>query len=508
MHTRIPHTIKISFLAAAVVTLSGCASSPQPSVIGETLVDAGRTTADASIRAYQKTIEVLGFNLEDDAEFDEVDMALMDIEKSAANRLIIPAAADVEAPPSGAPAIATIPAIDPTNIPVATIDYNHVVGPNETMWTIAKLTTGNANNWRILAEINQLDLNTPMSIGQEILVPADLVLPQIVALAANDNDVVNPTGGAIAEGTDGPTLAQAAPLNLSADPFAVADDSEAARLELDNIRPIAQSVLESDPTNPASSDALTLGANDDTMVEDSTQTEELVADAESTAPDTILDPSSGAVALKADVGETLWDMAKRTTGDATNWEAIAEQNGFTEQDIGRIRYGQTIYVPLEMAKTELGGENIVIASTVPAADDTDADAVATDQLVAQTATTPAAPAPNSDAEAIDASADLMADANGILDETKEIKIVEAAYQPDNAESLLDDQPIAEGATGQVIMVSGTYYPKAVYNEADFSSSLLMRVSPGTEMTVSRAMGPWFEVQTEHGIGYMHSRDIK
>ena len=59
-----------------------------------------------------------------------------------------------------------------------------------------------------------------------------------------------------------------------------------------------------------------------------------------------------------------------------------------------------------------------------------------------------------------------------------------------------------------VMVRGTYYPKAVYNEADFSSSLLMRVSPGTQLLVSKAIGPWLEVKTDKGVGYVHSRDIK
>jgi len=59
-----------------------------------------------------------------------------------------------------------------------------------------------------------------------------------------------------------------------------------------------------------------------------------------------------------------------------------------------------------------------------------------------------------------------------------------------------------------VMVKGTYYPKAVYNNADFSSSLLMRVSPGTQLLVSKAIGPWLEVKTNKGVGYVHSRDIK
>ena len=70
------------------------------------------------------------------------------------------------------------------------------------------------------------------------------------------------------------------------------------------------------------------------------------------------------------------------------------------------------------------------------------------------------------------------------------------------------ESVAEGTAPDEIMVSGTYYPKAVYNDADFSSSLLMRVSPGTKLLVSRAVGPWYEVATEQGTGYVHARDIK
>ena len=113
--------------------------------------------------------------------------------------------------------------------------------------------------------------------------------------------------------------------------------------------------------------------------------------------------------------------------------------------------------------------------------------------------------PNTNEESVEVSSELLASANNLMDETQDIKIVEAKYQSDDS---VDIAPTDISESNQIIMVSGTYYPKAVYNEADFSSSLLMRVSPGTEMTVSRAIGPWFEVQTENGVGYMHSRDIK
>lgn len=497
MQTRIPSVFKVSVLAAAMVTLSGCAVTSEPSRIGESIMSAGRITADASVKAYEGTKRILGFDRLERSSAD-VDMALMDADsvfpsKNEQVAVAMPVDSNsalrveplggsidgIDQPPLGAPAIATIPAIDPNAIPVATIDYNHSVGANETMWTIAKTTTGNANNWRILAEINQLDINTPMQIGQEILVPADLVLPELVAGLAPQTVV--------------PSAADEQVIGGTLEPIAVAD-------------------LISSPIPEAGSEGLVLGAsNEEIITEDALNDETLVlaaADLPTEEPvlaAPTLDPSVGAIALKADAGETLWDMAKRTTGDALNWKKIAEQNNFTEQDIGRIRYGQTIYVPVEMAKAELGGEKPMIAkASVPATDPKKsavADAKATDQLIA--ATTPAAQPSNQ--EAVDASSALVASASNLLDETQDIKIVEAKFQSDQT---IVAEPADVNAAGQVIMVSGTYYPKAVYNEADFSSSLLMRVSPGTEMTVTRAMGPWFEVQTEFGTGYMHARDIR
>ncbi len=497
MQTRIPSIFKVSVLSAAMVTLSGCAVTSDPSRIGESIMSAGRITADASVKAYEGTKRVLGFDrLERQQPSDDVDMALMDgnsvfppedeqiavvLPVDTDSALRVEPLAGIEQPPLGAPAIATMPAVDPNAIPVATIDYNHSVGANETMWTIAKTTTGNANNWRILAEINQLDINSPMQIGQEILIPADLVLPELVAGLAPQTVVPSAADEQVIGGT---------------------------------LEPIAAADLISNPIPNADSNGLVLGAaNEEIITEDSLVNETLVVAAADADPTTdalvpaapTRDPSIGAIALKADAGETLWDMAKRTTGDALNWKKIAEQNNFTEQDIGRIRYGQTIYVPVEMAKAELGGEKLMVAKApaVVAEPKTpaNADAEATDQLIA--ATTPAAGQTNQ--EAVDASAALVASASDLMDETKDIKIVEAKFQSD--ETIVAD-PADVNAAGQVIMVSGTYYPKAVYNEADFSSSLLMRVSPGTQMTVTRAMGPWFEVQTEFGIGYMHSRDIK
>jgi len=486
MHQSIKNMFSVSLVAIAVMALTGCANTPDAGRIGESMMDAGRVTAQLSSRAYQGTRKFLGFdrNHPQQPELDEVDIALMDKdellsgeEQSAA--VITPVQTNtvnglnlldsVEAPPENVPAIAAIPAIDPNALPVATSDHMHIVGPNETMWTIAKTMTGNPNNWRILAEINQLDLNTPMQIGQEVVIPADLVRPELVA-SLNPGQPTN---------------------NIQA------LESTIQPLELE---PVSQSDLATDPLQPR----LEIPAGDEVIGEPIADDTEVAAIAE---PQPVIEPEvekksaidlmTNALPLTADAGETLWDMAKRTTGDATNWKVIAEHNGFTERDIGRIRYGQTIYVPESIARIELGGDNVVFT-----------DSVGEKNGAIEFANEPetvAVKAESQQVDALDASAELVASAGNLMDETQELKIVEAKFQTDEPVNASLD---ADTPAGNTIMVSGTYYPKAVYHEADFSSSLLMRVSPGTELRVSREIGPWFEVETEIGIGYMHSRDIK
>ena len=191
-------------------------------------------------------------------------------------------------------------------------------------------------------------------------------------------------------------------------------------------------------------------------------------------------------------GETLWDFSKRTTGDATNWKQIAAMNGFTDEQAVKVYAGQKIVIAENLVRPELSGATPVLAAT----DET----VVTAEI---------------DEVAADASAAVLA-GNNLSDETQPIKIVEAAFKSDSPAAPLTEDTLAENAEETLddgtrpsqVMVSGTYYPKSIYNNADFSSSLLMRVSPGTTLQVSRAMGSWFEVETNQGIGYVHQRDVK
>ncbi len=315
-------------------------------------------------------------------------------------------------------------------------DLFHTVGENESLWDLAKMLTGNANNWRILAEVNDLGEAGAIFAGQTIRVPADLKrVPK--------------------DGDESVTLAA------------------------------------------ASVDTTTRSTPE--------QTSETVAAVD-------VGPTRS---YKVQAGENLWFLAKRTTGNAANWLKIAQANGWDEVQANSIRYGQEIMIPEALLTDES-----IAALDAPATDGSeDAAKVAAAAAVADAIepdTEQATDAINNDDVDLNRATDVPADA--------EISIVEAGFKGEPAKKL----ELAESNTGEAevtttaaaateapaeqngdeVMVSGTYYPKAVYNDANFSSSLLMRVSPGTRLKVSKAMGPWYEVVTEKGVGYVHSRDTK
>lgn len=453
-----PVLFKRSLLAVAILSLSACATTTRDqdndlSRIGEGILNAGRTTADVSQLVWNKTTYLLGFSdvdpssTDDDSLMDDVDLALMEEDavipgQEATPRPVVIQSAttlpleQTTASSDQAP-VALETAESVFNDDVALEDLIHEVASNDTLWDISKKTTGDANNWHVLADVNDLAPNANVFPGQQLIIPADMIKP------GYDDAAVEPE-----------------------------TQSAAIMINTQNLNDASQS--------------------DKAPMADITDTVEV---AQAIIPD--------GRAFKLNIGETLWDFSKRTTGDATNWQAIAGQNNFSARQAVVVRAGQTIYVPESLVKPELD----VAANTieVPEADHT----LETQAVVADTT-------PITDNEAISASTELLANAS-ILDETQPMKIVEATFKADETVApIVVPEAIAaapaavfdSGSSLEQIMVSGTYYPKAVYNDADFSSSLLMRVSPGTKLQVSKAMGTWFQVETDKGLGYVHQRDIK
>ncbi len=341
---------------------------------------------------------------------------------------------------------------------VAANDLEHRVGETETLWDIAKRTTGDATNWHVLADVNDLGPGAAVFPGQTLTIPADMVRPELAG--ATSTAVAVPVGAVAA-----------APTEAAQEP--------AAPVEAVAVAPRERLVVPNgaSPVAPA-----------------------------------VTEPGDDAQPFAIESGETLWDFAKRTTGDATNWQAIATQNGFDDRAAVAVREGQTIFVPRDMVRDGSAAANV--AEATPAVQTAPAEPAP--QLASNGEPMEAIPQVGEVRgidETVEASAAVLAGTNGVdapVGETidgdadgRDIRIVEAAFTGG-----ADAEAPAAGASGQTVLISGTYYPKAVYSDADFSAGLLMRVSPGTRLNVSSVEGQWFQVETERGTGWVHRRDTK
>ena len=486
-----PIKFQTSLIALSVLSLSACSSLPTASDIGGGLATAGKATANATRKTWNTTTYLLGFSDSRDggSEATDDDQLLAQNNSTALNRDtnsinnadgLLPIASEdvierqeftelsvVESPvaeplqsDSEAPAVLS-------NDTVSLDDQMYEVGEGQTLWEIARSTTGDATNWHIIADVNDLEQNAAVFPGQELIIPGELTrddnappVSDVIADAQNTNteDALSTNGG----GTR---------LSLPEPGAAIAD-----------------------ATSDAESPELASAAPADSL------------------------PATGqnAVAFELEDGETLWNLAKRSTGDATNWQAIATQNEFTEKQAVTVRPGQTIYVPQALVQTSVaqaGGNNdINVASSEPV-NETASEPLNEDvsEGVAVITAPVETAAESTAAELSDAASDeITALSEG---STQVAAVDESAFATDNALDANTDtlaaSDVAENSNiPAVVMVSGTYFPKAVYNDADFSSSLLMRVPPGTTLQVSGATGPWFEVETDEGVGYVHERDIQ
>jgi len=342
----------------------------------------------------------------------------------------------------------------------------------------------------VLADINNLAPDASVMPGQKLIIPADLVKPEY-------NSGEQPVNAEVAQ----TKLEQPVSAAAAQDTIAEVEVMQPAKPDNNNeFAAVAIKVPEAKP------EAVVVVADQS-------------AEAAPAKPLMATGDMSDSMPLEVGVGETLWDFAKRTTGDATNWRTIAAHNKFDEQQLGLIRPGQKIYVPASIVRARDANGALIAKGEESLSPEAKIGGVAPENVQAIAATAAVLTGTNKPAEAPAAEAEAPAVAAATPanpDETKgDIKIVEAAFQDDGAikpvtaESLSEEASVAVDSNAKLgkVMVKGTYYPKAVYNNADFSSSLLMRVSPGTQLLVSKAIGPWLEVKTEKGVGYVHSRDI-
>ena len=456
---------KLAAAIASVLLLGGCATTSghgQPTDpinrLASSVTEVGTRVWDGT--RYLFKLKENGAEAGEDEFMDEVDMALLDTSEfnqqdtddvDAAQ----PAALDEKEiiepdsarllPPEDAVDLVVAGNTEESEAPLmeaVSEDLFHTVAEDETLWILAKMLTGNANNWRTLAEINGLGENGSVYVGQKLRIPAELKRLPI----------------------EGEELAQ---------------------------QPAAAPAKEAEATP-------------------------LVAAARA------VDSEDRIYTVEA--GESLWLLAKRTTGSPENWLAIAQYNGMDEREANQIRFGQELKIPSELlidgaSSGAVAGNTTTSQNVVKQPKEEAANAVAQAILPSKGKNVPGVEAGKSDGARQLAEADAVPAAAGENVDESRIVTVPASFKdepptdlPSEAKEagqkhlLADQAPAASTLQDGEIMVSGTYYPKAIYNEANFSSSLLMRVSPGTRLKVAKTIGPWYEVVTDKGTGFVHSRD--
>ena len=395
-----PHTIfKISLVAASIAALSACSSSPKAPLdsIGSGIVKAGKATASATRRTWNTTAYLLGFsdsrdgsNSEDNAEqllvveTDVIKVLPSDDERPLE---LTPTAnlGEVARSKSGGGAMLVeeatasvdpvVTAADHTAVELTLTDKNpseheignlvHVVGTQETLWHIAKTTTGDANNWHVLADINNLGQSATVFPDQELIIPADLLKQNYDSPAPSDTLAINQADAAESMAineADEDAAAESLAINES-DEYAVAESAAVNEASVDSA---ADALSASEASVDSVADTLALDtlalneSNADVTTEDTgvlkTATTIISSDEPVVIDQPAIDVSVAATPFDLQDSETLWDFSKRTTGDATNWQAIAAHNNFTEKQAVTVRPGQTIYVPQAIVRDGLGAD--------------------------------------------------------------------------------------------------------------------------------------------------------
>lgn len=210
-------------------------------------------------------------------------------------------------------------------------------------------------------------------------------------------------------------------------------------------------------------------------------------DTVSPAPATQLKMDSADILHRVRPHERLGDIALTYTGNATNWEEIARQNGISNPR--HLRVGAIIIVPGSLV-LEQDTQNVtntatkkdlqLVADSRPNATMTSTNTLAVKRSTAQSAT------------------------EVVVESVKNNRTFELnpIREPGLTDQTLSKMPILK------VRVVGTYYPKGIYQQPASYSTLLMRAAPGTLFELEHLANDWYKIITGNGIGYLRKDDGK
>lgn len=223
------------------------------------------------------------------------------------------------------------------------------------------------------------------------------------------------------------------------------------------------------------------------------------------------------VKYKVQRGDNLAKIAQKLTGDPENWAAIATINNITQpktMSIGMILEIPDYLFP-EMAQTQSSSSNgkkrvldnpaevpVVILESVA--------------VEAQSVTTERKPTRSRkewifQASSLPGKLEIPAVVHrAVANRTFNIERIQASETTNTAATHTAPtvSTAADGADAKMIRVIGTYYPKGIYSQPSYTSVLLMRVAPGTQLKLEKSFGEWLQIRTDKGSGYIRKIDAE
>lgn len=185
-------------------------------------------------------------------------------------------------------------------------------------------------------------------------------------------------------------------------------------------------------------------------------------------------------------GDTLALISKRLTGQLANWRTIAEHNEISNP--GNIAAGDTLRIPTELLQTTQLTPIQVAASATTSPTVTTGTGVS---VVRSQASLPDVNA-NIKVSAVDVNRSFSLLPIGSIDVSR-VPQSQVLVNPN--------------VTAPKIRVTGTYYPKGIYQQPADYAPLLKRVTPGTVFELEYKIGDWFKVKTDQGDGYIRYSDV-
>lgn len=187
------------------------------------------------------------------------------------------------------------------------------------------------------------------------------------------------------------------------------------------------------------------------------------------------DYSAGVISYVVQRGDRLSDIALEFTGDASNWRNIADYNNIANPRF--LREGSELQIPTYLV--------------------------------------PGYQAPNTtQAEPLSSTPLPQTSALAVRREST-TDVAPVVVTPINTNRNFDLTPIDEqsastpqsfAGTGTQIKVTGTYYPKGIYQEPAAYSRIMMRAAPGTVFSLDTQVNQWYRIETPRGTGYIRVSD--